>query len=79
MTFWTGLATYAIIWWLVIFMVLPWGVRRIDPEDLGEMDDPGAPQNPRMGFKIAITTVLAGIIYGLVYLVIVSGVISFRA
>jgi len=54
-------------------------VRRIDPEDLGEMDDPGAPQNPRMVFKIAITTVLAGIIYGLVYLVIVSGVISFRA
>jgi predicted secreted protein len=79
MTLWTGLATYAIIWWLVIFMVLPWGVRRIDPEDLGEMDDPSAPQNPRMVFKIAITTVLAGIIYGLVYLVIVSGVISFRA
>jgi len=79
MTLWTGLATYAIIWWLVIFMVLPWGLRRIDPEDLGEMDDPGAPQNPPMVFKIAITTVLAGIIYGLVYLVIVSGVISFRA
>ena len=79
MTFWTGLATYAIIWWLVIFMVLPWGIRRIDTEDLDEMDDPGAPQNPRMVFKIAITTVLAGIIYGLVYLVIVSGVISFRA
>ena len=75
----TALATYVIIWWLVIFMVLPWGVRRIDPEDLGEMDDPGAPQNPRMVFKIVITTVLAGIIYGLVYLVIVSGVISFRA
>ena len=78
MTFWTGLATYAIIWWLVIFMVLPWGVRRIDTEDLGEMDDPGAPQKPHMLLKLAITTVLAGIVFGLFYMVIVSGVISFR-
>ena len=78
MTFWTGLATYAIIWWLVIFMVLPWGIRRIDTEDLGEMDDPGAPQKPRMLLKFANTTVLAGIVFGLVYMVIVSGVISFR-
>jgi predicted secreted protein len=78
MTLWTGLATYAIIWWLVIFMVLPWGVRRIDTEDLGEMDDPGAPQKPHMLLKLAITTVLAGIVFGLFYMVIVSGVISFR-
>ncbi len=78
MTLYTGLATYAIIWWLVIFMVLPWGVRRIDPEDLGEMDDPGAPQSPRLLLKFTITTVLAGVIFGLVYLVIISGVISFR-
>lgn len=79
MTFWTGIATYFIIWWLVIFMVLPWGVRRIDPEDLGEMDDPGAPKNPRMLIKAAVATALAGVIFGLVYLVYISGVISFRA
>lgn len=78
MTLWTGLATYAIIWWLVIFMVLPWGVRRIETEDLGEMDDPGAPQNPRMVLKAAVATVISGVIFGLVYLVIISGVISFR-
>ena len=75
----TGLATYVIIWWLVIFMVLPWGVCRIDPEDLGAGQDPGAPEKPRMILKLAITTVVSGVIFGLVYLVIVSGVISFRA
>ncbi len=75
----TGLATYVIIWWLVIFMVLPWGVRRIDPEDLGTGQDPGAPEKPRMVLKLAITTVVSGVIFGLVYLVVVSGVISFRA
>ncbi|MFQ5764926.1 MAG: DUF1467 family protein [Rhodospirillales bacterium] len=75
----TGLATYVIIWWLVIFMVLPWGVRRIDPDDLGEGEDPGAPEKPRMLMKIAVTTVVSGVIFGLVYLVVISGVISFRA
>lgn len=74
----TGFAIYAIIWWLVIFMVLPWGVRRIEPKDLGLGEDAGAPQKPNMLMKLAVTTVLSGVIFGLVYLVIVSGVISFR-
>lgn len=74
----TSLATYVIIWWLVMFMVLPWGVRRIEPEDLGEGDDPGAPENPRMLMKVTITTGISGVIFGLVYLVVISGVISFR-
>ncbi len=79
MDWYTGLATYTIIWGIVMFMVLPWGVRRIDPEDLGAGDDPGAPEKPRLLVKAAITTVAAAVIFGLVYLVVVSGVISFRA
>jgi predicted secreted protein len=74
----TSLATYVIIWWLVMFMVLPWGVRRIEPEDLGEGDDPGAPENPRMLMKVAVTTAISGVVFGLVYLVVISDVISFR-
>jgi len=53
-------------------------VRRIEPEDLGEGDDPGAPENPRMLMKAAVTTGISGVIFGLVYLVVISGVISFR-
>ncbi len=75
----TGLAVYVIIWWLVIFMVLPWGVRRIAPEDLGAGEDPGAPEKPRMVLKLVITTVVSGVVFGLFYLVMISGVISFRA
>lgn len=78
MNWYTGLATYAIIWGLVMFMVLPWGVRQIDPEDLGKGDDPGAPEKPKLLIKAAITTVAATVVFGLVYLVIVSGVFSFR-
>lgn len=78
MDWFTSLATYAIIWWLVILMVLPWGIRRIEPEDLREGDDAGAPEKPRMLMKVAVTTGISGVIFGLVYLVVISGVISFR-
>ena len=78
MSWYTGFATYAINWGLVMFMVLPWGVRRIDPEDLGEGDDPGAPANPRILLRVAITTVAAAVIFCLIYVVFISGVFSFR-
>lgn len=78
MTLWTGIAVYVIIWWLVIFMVLPWGVRRIDTETLGKGEDPGAPEKPRMLMKLLVTTAISAVIFAPLYLVIVSGVISFR-
>ena len=78
MDLWTGLATFAIIWWLVFLLVLPWGVRRIEPEDLGTGEDPGAPEKPRLLLKIAITTAASGVVFGLVTVVVASGVISFR-
>ena len=78
MDLWTGLATFAIIWWLVFLLVLPWGVRRIEPEDLGTGEDPGASEKPRLLLKIAITTAASGVVFGLVTVVVASGVISFR-
>lgn len=75
----TGTAVYLVIWWLVIFMVLPWGARSvIDEEDVKKGHSPGAPKKPGMLLKIAITTVISGALWGIVYAVIESGVISFR-
>jgi predicted secreted protein len=75
----TGTAVYLVIWWLVIFMVLPWGARSvIDEDDVKKGDAPGAPKKPRMLLKVAITTVISGALWGIVYTVIESGVISFR-
>lgn len=74
----SGLAVYGIIWWLVIFMVLPWGARPIDDADAELGHAPGAPKNPRMMLKMAVTTVISGVIWGGVYMVLESGMISFR-
>ena len=75
----TGTAVYLVIWWLVIFMVLPWGAKSvIDEDDVKKGHAASAPKNPRMPLKIAITTVISGALWGIVYMVIETGVISFR-
>jgi predicted secreted protein len=72
----SGLALFFIIWWTVLFAVLPWGVTRNDGTVRGA--DAGAPQNPRLRLKFAITTGISIIIWLVVYVLVTSEVISFR-
>jgi predicted secreted protein len=62
----TSIAVYFIIWWLVLFAVLPWGVR--SQEESGSVvpgSDPGAPVIPRLWSKLVGTTLVAGVVYAL--------------
>lgn len=72
----TGIVVYVVLWFLVLFTVLPWGVRVPDAPEPGHASS--APANPRIGLKMALTTVIAGVAWVVVYLVIASGAISFR-
>jgi len=74
----SGLAVYLIIWWLVLFMVLPWGVRPVDGVDVKKGQDAGAPKKPRMLIKAAATTVVAGVIWGIFYWAVETGLIAFH-
>lgn len=62
----TGIASqffiYLIIWWLVLFAVLPWGVRRQESDEVGH--DPGAPANPMLLKKALVTTAISALIWG---------------
>ena len=78
MTWVTGLAVYVVLWWLVIFMVLPWGNRPIDAEDVAKGHAPSAPKKPRLLIKMAATTVIAGVIWAVVYVITEAGWIGFR-
>jgi predicted secreted protein len=73
----TGILVYVIIWWLVLFTVLPWGVRPPDDPEPGHAL--GAPERPMIGRKMLVTTAIAGGIFLAVYAVIESGLIDFRA
>lgn len=63
-----ALAIYVTIWWIVLFAVLPLGVRSAEEagEERPEGTDPGAPVAPQLAKKAAITTVIAAIVFGLV-------------
>ena len=70
------LATYAIVWWLVLFMVLPFGVRQIENPEPGH--DPGAPARPLMLIKVAVTSGVAAILTAIIWAVIANEWIDFR-
>ncbi len=65
-----ALAIYVTIWWIVLFAVLPLGVRSAEEagEELPEGSDPGAPVAPQLVKKAVITTVVAAIVFVLVAL-----------
>lgn len=77
MTWVTGLATYFIIWWLVLFTVLPFGVKIPDRPEPGRATS--APERPRLRLKAAATTVIALLIWGIVYGLVESDLIDLRA
>jgi predicted secreted protein len=67
---------FVIVWWLVLFMVLPFGARPPDEVEPGMA--PSAPARPRMGLKIAITTAIALALTALILWLLQSGLIQLR-
>jgi predicted secreted protein len=71
-------AIYLIIWWTVLFAILPIGVRT--HEEMGEEAVPGAaesaPHTPHLFPKIVATTIVSGVVFAVVYLIIVEHVIT---
>ena len=63
----TGLAIYFIIWWITLFMILPFGVRA--PAKHAEGHEPGAPEKPRMLPKMVVNSVVAFIVWLIVFLI----------
>ena len=73
----TSLAIYFIIWWVVLFAVLPWGVR--SQAESGEVvpgSDPGAPTRPRLGLKLIWTTLVASVVFAICAAVYASRLVT---
>jgi len=77
MTLSFAIAIYVVIWWVVLFAMLPLGVRTQAEE--GEVS-PGmpesAPHRPRLLPKMLATTVVASILFAAIYVIIVHRVIT---
>ncbi len=72
----SGIFVYVVVWWIALFAVLPWGVRAPDNPEPGMATS--APVEPRMGRKVLATSILALVIWLVIFAIDRSGLISFR-
>jgi predicted secreted protein len=76
MDWFATIVTFLIVWWLVLFMVLPFGAA--PPEEVEPGTAPSAPAKSRLRLKFLITTVIAAVLTGLILWLINSGLIQLR-
>jgi predicted secreted protein len=72
----SGILVYLVVWWLVIFMVLPWGVKPPDNPEPGHATS--APDRPMLWRKVAITSVITAVVWVIIYVAIENSWVSFR-
>jgi len=68
MTWTTALAIYFVAWWIVLFAVLPFGVR--SQHEAGEVvpgTDPGAPVMPRLVRVVVLNTIITAVLCGIFF------------
>ncbi|MBR1220019.1 DUF1467 family protein [Bradyrhizobium sp. U87765 SZCCT0131] len=61
----SSIAIYFVLWWVVLFAVLPFGVRSQVEEGTSSApgSDPGAPVMPLMARKLLWTTVISLVLF----------------
>ncbi len=71
MTIGTGIAIYFLIWWLTLFITLPFKMTsQIEDGVVVEGSDPAAPTNPMMGKRMLWNTVFAGVVFFIFWFVV---------
>jgi predicted secreted protein len=65
----SGIAVYFIVWWVCLFMVLPFGVKNAHEagESVEHGNEAGAPVRPMLLKKVIATTVLATVVFALLW------------
>lgn len=76
MTWFGGIVVYVIVWWMVLFAVLPWGNR--PPENPEPGHATSAPEQPRLALKFAVTTGIATLLFLMIWWLFESDLISLR-
>jgi predicted secreted protein len=73
----TAFAIYFVLWWIVLFVTLPFGVRSQHEDGEGVPGtDPGAPIASQMGRKLIWTTAISAIIFASAMLAFNAGYLN---
>jgi len=75
MTLVSGTMVFIVLWWVILFAVLPFGVRPEENPKKGFATS--APQNPQLKKKFLATTVLTAIIWSLIQWIMVNHWVHF--
>jgi len=70
----TVVFSYFLIWWLVLFTVLPLGVERNADERKGH--DAGAPVKPDLKKKMFLTSIISAVILAAIWVLVAAEVIT---
>jgi predicted secreted protein len=77
MGWFTGSVLYVLIWWTVLFAVLPFGTQPVSEAD-SETGWRGVPERTHLLRKVIATTLVAGVVWAGAYALINSDWLSFR-
>ena len=71
---------YVMIWWVVFFSVLPMGIQSKKEifKDRIEGFDPGAPNNPKIGKKFMVTTIITSLLFIMIYYLVNNDFLNLR-
>jgi predicted secreted protein len=70
----SGVVVYILLWWWVFLMTLPFGVK--SPETIETGHATSAPERPLIWRKVGVATIIAAILFSIVFIIIDSGIIS---
>ena len=70
----SGVVVYILLWWWVFLMTLPFGVK--SPETIETGHATSAPERPLIWRNVGVATIIAAILFSIVFMVIDSGIIS---
>ena len=75
-----SIIVYVLIWWMIFFSVLPVGIQSNKEKYKERIEgiDQGAPNNPKIGKKFLITTILTSIIFLLIYYLVKFNFLNLR-
>jgi len=76
MSWFSAAIVFVIVWWLVLFMVLPFGAAPPDEVEPGMASS--APARPRLALKFLVTTLIALAVTALILWFIESGLVQLR-
>ncbi|MEE4210549.1 MAG: DUF1467 family protein [Parvularcula sp.] len=71
-----GIITFVLVWWIILFAVLPLRPKSVweEPEAHAKGSDRGAPVDPALIRKVLITTGIAVPVWLVIFLVVSSGI-----